>query len=225
MQWIKQKCWANVLDSQRKQSYFKDLQSFVKEQYAEKCVYPKEENIYNALELTPFDKVKVVILGQDPYHGEFQANGLSFSVNKGVKIPPSLVNIYKELESDLGIRNVLNGDLSSWASQGVLLLNATLTVEQKKPGSHQNKGWEILTDYIIEQLSLQKQGIVFVLWGSYAQKKGRNIDTKKHLVIQSAHPSPLSVYRGFYGSKPFSKINTYLQENAQTPIDWNIPSR
>ncbi|MHC5309299.1 uracil-DNA glycosylase [Myroides sp. LJL116] len=225
MQWIKQKCWANVLDSQREQPYFKDLQSFVKEQYSEKCVYPKEENIYNALELTPFDKVKVVILGQDPYHGEFQANGLSFSVNKGVKIPPSLVNIYKELESDLGIRNVLNGDLSSWASQGVLLLNATLTVEQKKPGSHQNKGWEILTDYIIEQLSLQKQGIVFVLWGSYAQKKGRNIDTKKHLVIQSAHPSPLSVYRGFYGSKPFSKINTYLQENAQTPIDWSIPSR
>lgn len=225
MQWIKQKCWADVLNTQRSEPYFKELEDFVEQQYAKKCIYPKESQIFNALELTPFDKVKVVILGQDPYHGEFQANGLSFSVNKGVKIPPSLVNIYKELESDLGIRNVLNGDLSSWASQGVLLLNATLTVEQKKPGSHQKKGWEVFTDYIIEQLSQQKQGIVFVLWGSYAQKKGRNIDVKKHLVIQSAHPSPLSVYRGFYGSKPFSTINTYLQEKNKTPINWSIPSK
>lgn len=222
MQWIKEDTWAGILHTQKDQKYFRELQDFVDLQYQTKIVYPKQEDIFNALELTPFDKVKVVILGQDPYHGEFQANGLSFSVNKGVKVPPSLVNIFKEMDSDIGVRNLLNGDLSPWAKQGVLLLNATLTVEQKSPGSHQNRGWETFTDYIIEELSAKTEGLVFVLWGSYAQKKGKNINSQKHLVIKSAHPSPLSVYRGFYGSKPFSQINSYLSSQGKNIIDWKL---
>ncbi|MHC5201698.1 uracil-DNA glycosylase [Myroides sp. LJL119] len=222
MQIIQRPCWSNLLEQEMQKQYFCDLQSFVSDQYQNFTTYPKQEDIFKALELTPFKQVKVVILGQDPYHGEFQANGLSFSVNKGVKTPPSLTNIFKELENDLGIRNLVNGDLSPWAKQGVLLLNATLTVKQKSPGSHQNKGWEIFTDKIIQEISTKLDGVVFILWGSYAQKKGKNIDASKHLVISSAHPSPLSVYRGFYGSKPFSKTNDYLKAIGKEPIDWKL---
>lgn len=222
MQWIKQPCWNEILESETQKDYFKDLKTFVVEQYNSQKVYPKQEDIFNALELTPFNKVKVVIIGQDPYHGEFQANGLSFSVSKGVKVPPSLANIFKEMQEDTGDRNLLSGDLSSWARQGVLLLNAILTVQEKSPGSHKDKGWEIFTDRIIQEISDKSTGVVFILWGSYAQKKGKGIDTSKHLVINSAHPSPLSVYRGFYGSKPFSKANAYLQSVGKQPIDWKL---
>ncbi|MVX36141.1 uracil-DNA glycosylase [Myroides sp. LoEW2-1] len=214
--------WQDKLQSEFNQPYFSVLTKFVEQEYKEKTIFPPQELIYNALNLTSFEDVKVVILGQDPYHGLFQANGLSFAVNKGVKIPPSLVNIYKELQDDLGINNKQNGDLTPWAKQGVLLLNATLTVEQKKAGSHQKKGWEIFTDAIIKLIAEQREHVVFILWGSYAQKKGKAIDRNKHLVIETAHPSPLSVYRGFYGSKPFSKTNAYLSAKGLKEIDWQV---
>ncbi|MTG97462.1 uracil-DNA glycosylase [Myroides albus] len=214
--------WQDKLQSEFNQPYFSVLTKFVEHEYKEKTIFPPQDLIYNALNLTSFEDVKVVILGQDPYHGLFQANGLSFAVNKGVKIPPSLVNIYKELQDDLGINNKQNGDLTPWAKQGVLLLNATLTVEQKKAGSHQKKGWEIFTDAIIKLIAEQREHVVFILWGSYAQKKGKAIDRNKHLVIETAHPSPLSVYRGFYGSKPFSKTNAYLSAKGLKEIDWQV---
>lgn len=212
--------WYPILEHEFKSEYFLKLQEFLASEYSSKIVYPPKEDIFRALELTSFENTKVVILGQDPYHGPFQANGLSFSVGKGVKNPPSLVNIFKELESDLGIKNCKTGDLTKWAEQGVLLLNATLTVLQKSPGSHQKKGWEQFTDTVIEKLATQREGIVFILWGSYAQKKGKNIDRSRHYVIETVHPSPLSVYRGFYDSKPFSKTNEYLKSIGKTPIDW-----
>ncbi|MEK6449811.1 MULTISPECIES: uracil-DNA glycosylase [Myroides] len=213
--------WNKYLKAEFEKDYFKNLAEAVNLAYETTVVFPPKEEVFNALEIINFNDVRVVILGQDPYHGMFQANGLSFSVNRGVKLPPSLVNIYKELETDLGIKNRC-GDLTTWAQQGVLLLNATLTVEQKRAGSHQKMGWETFTDKVIECLSEKREGIVFILWGSYAQKKGKNIDRNKHLVIETAHPSPLSVYRGFYGSKPFSKTNDYLVSRGLQAINWEV---
>jgi uracil-DNA glycosylase len=178
--------------------------------------------IFNAFNYTPFEQVRVVIVGQDPYHGEHQAHGLSFSVPEGVKPPPSLVNIFKEITSDLGVTMSGSGNLSSWAKQGVLLLNATLTVEQGNAGSHQGRGWETFTDAAIAALNAQREHLVFVLWGSYAQKKGASINENKHLVLKSVHPSPLSAHRGFFGNHQFSKINEYLTQHGQTAIDWKI---
>lgn len=192
------------------------------ERLAGKIIFPQVSDIFRALELTPLAKVKVVILGQDPYHGLEQANGLCFSVNKGMKLPPSLKNIYKELESDCEITPAQHGDLSAWACQGVLLLNSILTVEMGLPGSHRGKGWEAVTDEIIQYLSSQKRPIAFVLWGDYAQKKGSMIDESKHLVIRGPHPSPLSAYRGFFGSRPFSQINAFLIAQNLSPIDWSL---
>jgi uracil-DNA glycosylase len=213
--------WKKVLKKEFSGKYFEDLVDFVKSEYKKSTVYPPAKFIFNAFELTPFDKVKVVILGQDPYHGENQANGLAFSVNEGVVVPPSLVNIYKEITSDLGQKTInKNGNLENWAKQGVLMLNATLTVQAGAAGSHQNKGWEKFTDAVVKILSEQKENLVFILWGNYAQKKGSVIDESKHLVIKSAHPSPLSAYNGFFGSKPFSQTNTYLIFKEKEPINW-----
>ena len=213
--------WKKVLQKEFDEKYFEDLVKFVKSEYQKSTVYPPAKFIFNAFELTPFDKVKVVILGQDPYHEVNQANGLAFSVNDGVVIPPSLVNIYKEIVSDLGQKTInKNGNLENWAKQGVLMLNATLTVQSHMAGSHQNKGWERFTDAVIKILSEQKENLVFILWGGYAQKKGSVIDESKHLVIKSAHPSPLSAYNGFFGSKPFSQTNAYLIFNDKEPINW-----
>jgi len=186
-------------------------------------VFPARENVFQALALTPMSEVKVVILGQDPYHGPDQAHGLSFSVPEGVKVPPSLLNIYKELERDLAISRPSHGHLRHWAEQGVLLLNATLSVEQAKAGSHQGRGWERFTDAIIDCLSEQAEGVVFLLWGSYAQKKGARIDASKHCVLQAVHPSPLSAHRGFIGCGHFSQANRYLIDQGGTPIDWALP--
>lgn len=219
---IQNTSWNAVLQGEFEQPYFKALDAFVAKERQTKTIYPPQEQVFAAFESLDFKDVKVVILGQDPYHGEFQANGLAFSVHQGVKFPPSLKNIFKELEDDLGIKNLHNGDLSHWAKQGVLLLNATLTVEGGKAGSHQKKGWETFTDQVIDAVATQLDHVVFILWGSYAQKKGKMIDRNKHFVIETAHPSPLSVYRGFYGSKPFSKINDYLKQLGQEPIDWKI---
>lgn len=213
--------WKKVLEKEFSEKYFQDLVKFVKQEYNNSTIYPPAKFIFNAFELTPFDKVKVVILGQDPYHGPNQANGLAFSVNNGIKLPPSLVNIYKEIENDLGIKTINKGGcLDGWAKQGVLLLNATLTVRANQAGSHQNKGWEEFTDSVIKLLSDKKENLVFILWGNYAQKKGVVIDENKHLVIKSAHPSPLSAYNGFFGSKPFSQTNSYLIFSNQEPINW-----
>ena len=214
--------WKQVLNNEFEKDYFIKLTEFVKNEYATKTIYPPKSQIFSAFDYTSFDDVKVVIIGQDPYHGENQANGLSFSVGDGVKIPPSLRNIYKELKTDLGIEDSNSGNLEAWAKQGVLLLNATLTVEAANAGSHQNKGWEDFTDAVIKLLSEEKENLVFVLWGSYAQKKGKKINREKHCVIESAHPSPLSVYRGFWDSKPFSKTNEYLKSKNVQEIDWKI---
>ena len=216
--------WLLQLEKEFEAPYMLGLYQFLMtEKKAEKCIYPDSQLWFNAFNITPFDKVKVVILGQDPYHGSGQAHGLCFSVLPGVRIPPSLQNVFKELQSDLGIAPATHGCLQSWAEQGVLLLNATLTVEQAKAGSHQGKGWEQFTDKVIEQLNQQRQGIVFVLWGSYAQKKGEFIDAKKHVVLQASHPSPLSAYRGFLGCGHFSKINAYLRQKRQKEINWALP--
>jgi uracil-DNA glycosylase len=213
--------WKKVLQKEFDESYFEMLTKFVKEEYKNSVVYPPAKFIFNAFELTPFDKVKVVILGQDPYHGPKQANGLAFSVNDGITTPPSLVNIYKEIETDLGVKTKnKNGNLESWARQGVLMLNATLTVKAGMAGSHQNKGWEKFTDAVVKILSEQKENLVFILWGAYAQKKGGVIDESKHLVVRSAHPSPLSAHNGFLGSKPFSQTNAYLIFSGKDPIEW-----
>jgi uracil-DNA glycosylase len=185
--------------------------------------FPPKSQLFRSLELTPLDKVKVVILGQDPYHGIGQANGLAFSVNRGVKIPPSLRNIYKELEADIGIKAPNHGDLTEWAKQGVLLLNSILTVEKGKPGSHKKLGWEQYTDSIIKQISDEREHIVFILWGKYAQSKEPLINNTKHLIIKSPHPSPFSARKGFFGSKPFSRTDQYLKGNNQKEINWNIP--
>ncbi len=213
--------WKKALEQEFVKDYFTKLASFVKSEYLSSTVYPPAKFIFRAFELTPFDKVKVVILGQDPYHGKGQANGLSFAVSQGTKIPPSLQNMYKEILSDLGhYSNWDGGDLEAWAKQGVLLLNATLTVKGASPGSHQKIGWEDFTDAAVKALSDQKENLVFILWGNYAQKKGTIIDESKHLVIKSPHPSPFSAYSGFFGSKPFSRCNTYLLEQKIEPIIW-----
>ncbi|MEQ8563070.1 MAG: uracil-DNA glycosylase, partial [Cytophagales bacterium] len=196
--------WKKLLKNEFEKDYFKQLVAFVKSEYSNHKIYPPGKLIFSAFEHTPFDKLKLVIIGQDPYHGEGQAHGLCFSVPKGIKFPPSLQNIFKELNSDLNIPIPEHGNLEHWADQGVLLLNATLTVRAKSPGSHQNKGWEQFTDAVIERIHEHKKGIVYLLWGSYAQKKGHFINRDDNLVIESAHPSPFSVHRGFFGSKPFS---------------------
>ena len=213
--------WKEALQEEFGKAYFTELTQFVKQEYTEQRVYPAPKNIFRAFELTPFAAVKVVILGQDPYHGARQAIGLSFAVEKGVTLPPSLRNIYTELTDDLG-RPLMStdGDLSRWAEQGVLLLNATLTVRAASPGSHQKKGWEQFTDAAIQALSDQREHLVFILWGNYARQKGAMIDRSKHLVIESAHPSPYSAANGFFGSKPFSKANEYLGEHGIDPIQW-----
>jgi len=216
-----EKSWGKVLAEEFDQDYFTKLAAFVKREYLNSAVYPPAKFIFRAFELTPFDQVKVVVLGQDPYHGAGQANGLCFAVGQGQRLPPSLQNIYKEIESDLGhVSSSLTGDLENWAKQGVLLLNATLTVRAHAPASHQNLGWEQFTDAVIKALSDQKENLVFILWGAYAQKKGAVIDATKHLVIKSPHPSPFSAYSGFFGSRPFSKCNQYLFEHGEVPIGW-----
>jgi uracil-DNA glycosylase len=216
--------WKNHLVGEFSKPYMNNLRAFLKkEKDAKKVIYPRGSEFFAALNQTPFDKVKVVILGQDPYHGVNQAHGLCFSVRPGVEPPPSLVNIYKELRSDLGIEPPDHGYLTHWADQGVLLLNATLSVEAGKAGSHQGKGWEEFTDAVIDVLNRERAGLVFVLWGSYAQKKGAFIDDEKHLVLKGPHPSPLSAHRGFFGCKHFSKINEYLRSRGEKSIDWRLP--
>jgi uracil-DNA glycosylase len=211
--------WKKHLFAEFEKSYFKELTDFVKKEYQTARVYPPPKDIFRAFDLTPFEKVKVVILGQDPYHGPDQANGLCFAVHEGIRTPPSLQNIFKELESDLGHPVDHNPDLSRWAQQGVLLLNATLTVQAGKAGSHQGKGWELFTDAAIKALNDQRQGLVFILWGNYAKQKGAHIDRTKHVVIESAHPSPFSAHL-FFGTKPFSKTNEYLKKKGEMPIEW-----
>lgn len=216
--------WQQLFTKQRKQQYFQALESFISKQKSEgKVIFPAQENIYQAFDKTPFENVKVVILGQDPYHGPNQAHGLSFSVQHGIKAPPSLVNIYKELANDIPQFEIpQHGYLEHWANQGVLLLNTVLTVEQGKAHSHAKAGWETFTDAVIEKLNQEKTGIVFLLWGSHAQKKGRTIDTLKHVVLTAAHPSPLSAYRGFFGCQHFSKTNQALIKQNLEPIDWQV---
>lgn len=212
--------WKAALEGEFDKPYWKKLTQFVKDEYMNGKIYPPPKDIFRAFDLCPFDEVKVVILGQDPYHGVAQANGLCFAVHAGVALPPSLKNIYKEIEDDVQITLENNGDLSRWARQGVLLLNATLTVRAATPGSHQNKGWEEFTDAAVKALSDKREKIVFILWGNYARQKGAIIDRTKHFVIESAHPSPFSAYNGFFGSKPFSKTNEYLRRNGEKEIDW-----
>ncbi|SMC43007.1 uracil-DNA glycosylase [Moheibacter sediminis] len=212
--------WKEALKDEFEKPYFKRLVEFVKSEYQTQTVYPPGKRIFSAFDFTPFDEVKVAIIGQDPYHGANQANGLSFSVTDGVRHPPSLQNIFKELNSDLGIPIPQSGNLERWAKQGVLMLNATLTVRASQAGSHQNKGWEFFTDAVIQKLSDEKEKLVFILWGAYAQKKGNIIDESKHFIIKSAHPSPFSAYNGFLGSKPFSKTNEYLLQNNSGKINW-----
>ncbi len=216
-----EKSWSNQLQDFFGSKEFSQLIAFIENEYASKEVYPAKDDIFKAFNLTPFSKVKVVILGQDPYHGKGQATGLSFSVPKGVRLPPSLRNIYKEIESDLKIKkDFSDGDLESWAKQGVLLLNSVLTVVSGAPTSHKAKGWEELTDNVIRTLSEQREGIVFILWGNFAKSKKDLIDTKKHFIIESAHPSPLSARVGFFGSRPFSTSNMYLERNGNIAIRW-----
>ena len=212
--------WKNALQSEFDKDYFVKLTDFVRNEYKTKLTFPPSALIFNAFEQCPFDKVKVVIIGQDPYHGDGQAHGLCFSVADGVAFPPSLLNIFKEIERDLGIAKPTSGNLIRWAQQGVLLLNATLTVQAHAAGSHQGRGWETFTDAAIHKLASEKEGLVFMLWGSYAQKKGDFIDTNKHLVLKSVHPSPLSAYRGFIGNNHFSLANKYMKEKGLEEIQW-----
>lgn len=216
--------WVAALNAEFKRDYMCNLQQFLlQKQQNGAIIYPQKNAIFNAFEITPLNNVKVVILGQDPYHGAGQAHGLSFSVQKGVPIPPSLKNIYKELSTDiLETKLPQHGDLTYWAQQGVLLLNTTLTVEANKPGSHQKAGWQNFTNQVIKTISNQKLNVVFILWGKFAQAQASLIDTEKHYVIQTAHPSPFSAHRGFWGSKPFSKTNAYLKQNGLKEIDWQI---
>lgn len=212
--------WKESLKNEFEKEYFVNLVRFVKEEYRTKTVFPPAGLIFNAFNLCPFSEVKVVLIGQDPYHGHGQAHGLCFSVRNGVDYPPSLVNIFKEIELDLGITHADSGNLERWAKQGVLLLNATLTVLAHQAGSHQKKGWEQFTDAVISAINNRKENIVFMLWGAYAQKKGENIDRQKHLVLESVHPSPLSAPRGFFGNKHFSRCNEYLTKHNITPVQW-----
>jgi uracil-DNA glycosylase len=212
--------WKNQLSEEFEKEYFIQLTDFVRSEYRTKTIFPPAKLIFNAFDHTPFDKVKVVILGQDPYHNIGQAHGLSFSVNDGVQFPPSLINIFKEISDDLDVPMPASGNLTRWADQGVLLLNATLTVEAHKAGSHQGKGWETFTDTAIRKLADEREHIVFMLWGAYARKKAAFIDPAKHLVLQSPHPSPLSVYQGFFGNKHFSMANHYLVSKGIEPVKW-----
>lgn len=214
--------WDSVLQDEYNKEYFKDIVKFINKEYKEKTIFPPKNKILRALSLTNYNDVKVVILGQDPYHGEGEANGLCFAVNNGIKLPPSLVNIYKELNSDLGIAIPSAGNLECWASCGVLLLNAVLTVEKDKPASHKNIGWENFTDAIISKLNEKDTPIVFILWGNFARGKKCLITNPKHLVIESSHPSPFSSHYGFFGSKPFSKTNSFLKKNNIKEIDWRV---
>ncbi len=213
------KAWDKVLEPQFKLEYFKKLGIFVKSEYKHKVIFPPYENIFDALRFTDYDEVKVVILGQDPYHGLGEAHGLSFSVKKGVRMPPSLQNIFKELYTDLNVKRT-DSDLTDWAKEGVLLLNSIMTVEKDKPLSHKDKGWEIFTDNIIKALNDRSDPVIFILWGSYARSKKVLITNPKHKIIESAHPSPLSAHRGFFGSKPFSKANNYLRQMNKNEIKW-----
>jgi uracil-DNA glycosylase len=212
--------WKKVLKDEFEKDYFKKLSQFVKNKYLNSTVFPNPKNIFKAFEITPFDKVKVVIIGQDPYHNIGQANGLCFAVSGDQKLPPSLVNIFKEIETDLKIETIKNGDLSRWAKQGVFLLNSVLTVRSNSPGSHAGLGWETFTTAVIEKLSEQRENLVFILWGNYAKQKGQVIDRSKHLVLESSHPSPFSANSGFFGCKHFSKTNKYLKEKGLVGIDW-----
>ena len=212
--------WKGKLENEFNKAYFQELVSFVKTEYSRHKVYPKGKQIFSAFDHCNFDDLKVVIIGQDPYHGEGQANGLCFSVNEGVMKPPSLVNIFKEIKNDLGIEIPETGNLERWADQGVLLLNATLTVKAQSPGSHQKKGWEIFTDAVIQTISDEKEGIVFLLWGAYAQRKGEKINASKHKILSSAHPSPFAANRGFFGNSHFSQTNAYLEHKGLKPIVW-----
>jgi uracil-DNA glycosylase len=212
--------WNEILAEEMEKDYYQELQAFVQKRRAEVRVFPEEKNVFNALELTPFESVKVVILGQDPYHGFGQAHGLSFSVQKGIPLPPSLKNIYKELQEDIGEDLPTEGDLSHWAKQGVLLLNTVLTVEEGNANSHKGKGWERLTNRLIESLNELKHPVIFILWGKPAQDKEKLIINPNHVILKAPHPSPLSAYRGFFGSKPFSRVNGILIQQGQTPIRW-----
>lgn len=215
--------WKEVLMDEFDKPYFKEIRQYLKsEQAIGKVIYPPGPLIFNAFNTTPFHKVKVVIIGQDPYHGEGQAHGLCFSVQKGIKPPPSLVNIYKEMKSDLGLNPPAHGNLQSWAEQGVFLLNAMLTVEKDQPASHQKIGWQNFTDVAIQKLSDQSDKLVFILWGAFAQQKALLIDSNKHLIIKSPHPSPFSADKGFFGSKPFSKTNQWLESNGITSVNWQL---
>jgi uracil-DNA glycosylase len=215
--------WQDILANEFTKEYYLQLREFLKQEYSTKTIYPDMYHIFSALELTPYEKVKVVILGQDPYHGPNQAHGLSFSVQPGVKVPPSLMNIYKELQDDLGYPPVNHGFLESWAKQGVLLLNTVLTVRAGQAYSHRGHGWEELTDTIIKKLNEHETPLVFILWGKPAQEKIKMIDTNKHIIIKSPHPSPLAAHRGFFGSKPFSKTNQALIQLGEQPINWQLP--
>lgn len=212
--------WKDKLSGEFEKAYFKNLVAFIKEEYKSHTIFPPGKQIFSAFDHCSFDDVKVVIIGQDPYHGPGQGNGLCFSVNDGVRKPPSLINIFKEIKNDLGKEIPESGNLERWADQGVLLLNATLTVRANSPGSHQKKGWEQFTDAVIKLLSDQKENLVFILWGAYAQKKGEVIDAQKHMIIKSAHPSPFAADRGFFGSKPFSRTNDYLESKSLNTINW-----
>ena len=212
--------WNEILAEEMEKDYYQELQAFVQKRRAEVRVFPEEKNVFNALELTPFESVKVVILGQDPYHGFGQAHGLSFSVQKGIPLPPSLKNIYKELQEDIGGEFPTEGDLSHWAKQGVLLLNTVLTVEEGNANSHKGMGWETLTNRLIESLNELNHPVIFILWGKPAQDKEKLITNLSHVILKAPHPSPLSAYRGFFGSKPFSKVNEILIQQGQTPIRW-----
>lgn len=214
--------WDDILKNVFKSEGFNKFLKVIKKEYDEKTCYPEFSNIFNALKMTPYKKVKVVIIGQDPYHGEGEAHGLSFSVQKGVKIPPSLQNIFKELYEDLGVKNGSSGDLTPWTKEGVLLLNSVLTVEKDKPASHKSLGWELLTDYIIKLINLKESPVVFILWGSFARSKKAFITNKKHLIIESTHPSPFSAYNGFFGSRPFSRTNDFLRKNNIEEINFKL---
>lgn len=214
--------WKKILYKEFEKNYMKELKEFLVNDKKNYTIYPKCNEIFSAFNQTPMDSIKIVILGQDPYHGERQANGLSFSVARGIKPPPSLVNIFKEIKDDLGITNYSNGDLTSWAKQGVLLLNSTLTVRANYAGSHQNKGWEKFTDKVISTISEEKTGIIFLLWGKSAQNKEKLIDANKHHILKSSHPSPLSAYRGFFGCKHFSECNRILQKQGKSEIKWKL---
>ena len=214
--------WAPIFEQELAKPYMKKLSHYLQSARSEVSVYPPQNQVFSAFKLTPYERVKVVILGQDPYHGPNQANGLSFSVAEGIAIPPSLRNIFKELVTDIGSSMPVSGDLSSWAQQGVLLLNTTLTVQGGMPMSHADKGWETFTDLILQQLNMKQNSIVFILWGRHAQTKINLIDQEKHYIIKAPHPSPLSAHRGFFGSKPFTKANAFLTKQGLTPINWSL---